>query len=73
LTFSTPRCPSTTRRPAAGEDSIDLARLGSEDWIVGSPGTSCYDVVMVACGAAGSTPRAIHFTSDWVARRSSGS
>jgi DNA-binding transcriptional LysR family regulator len=53
--------------PAAGEDSIDLARLGSEDWIVGSPGTSCYDVVMVACGAAGFTPRAIHYTSDWVA------
>jgi DNA-binding transcriptional LysR family regulator len=53
--------------PAAGEDSIELARLGSEDWVMGSPGTSCYDVVMVACGAAGFTPRAIHHTSDWVA------
>jgi DNA-binding transcriptional LysR family regulator len=53
--------------PAAREDSIELARLGSEDWIVGSPGTSCYDVVMVACGAAGFTPRAVHYTSDWVA------
>ena len=53
--------------PAAGENSIDLARLGSEDWVIGSPGTSCYDVVMVACGAAGFTPRAIHYTSDWVA------
>jgi DNA-binding transcriptional LysR family regulator len=53
--------------PAAGAGSVDLATLAGDDWVVGSPGTSCYDVVQTACAAAGFTPSAIHHTSDWAA------
>jgi DNA-binding transcriptional LysR family regulator len=51
--------------PLAREDAIALSQLAGADWVIGSPGTSCHDVVMVACATAGFTPRAVHHTSDW--------
>jgi DNA-binding transcriptional LysR family regulator len=53
--------------PRAQPGPIELAELAGEDWVVGSPGTSCQDVVRVACAAAGFTPRTVHQTSNWAA------
>ena len=51
--------------PLWREHAIELSQLAGADWVIGSPGTSCHDVVMVACATAGFTPRAVHHTSDW--------
>jgi DNA-binding transcriptional LysR family regulator len=53
------------QHPLAGEQAIALSQLAGADWVIGRPGTSCHDVVMVACATAGFTPRAVHHTSDW--------
>ncbi len=36
---------------------VDLQRLAAEDWLVPRQQTSCYDMVVRACGAAGFAPR----------------
>jgi DNA-binding transcriptional LysR family regulator len=36
---------------------VDLQRLAAEDWLVPRQETSCYDMVLRACGAAGFAPR----------------
>ena len=51
--------------PLACEPTIELSQLAGADWVIGSPGTSCHDIVLVACATVGFTPRAVHHTSDW--------
>jgi len=51
--------------PLACEPAIELSQLAGADWVIGSPGTSCHDIVLVACATVGFTPRAVHHTSDW--------
>src|SRR5918912_1432305 len=43
----------------ADEASVDLAELADEDWINSCPGTSCDQVVLAACRAAGFDPRVV--------------
>jgi DNA-binding transcriptional LysR family regulator len=53
--------------PLAGKRAIELTDLAGADWVIGNPGSSCHDVVVVACATVGFTPRAVHHTSDWAA------
>jgi molybdate transport repressor ModE-like protein len=53
--------------PLAGRDAIALDALAEDAWIGPSPGTSCHEVTMAACAAAGFTPRLVHRTNDFTA------
>ncbi|HEY3502077.1 MAG TPA: LysR family transcriptional regulator [Actinocatenispora sp.] len=53
--------------PDAAADELPLARLATQPWILGSPGTSCEELVRIACATAGFTPTPAHRTSDWAA------
>lgn len=53
--------------PRACADRLELAQLATERWVVARPGTSCHDIVRVACAAAGFSPSAAHHTDDWTA------
>ena len=53
--------------PLAGREAIGLPTLVDETWVGPSPGTSCHEVTMAGCAAAGFTPRLVHRTSDFTA------
>ncbi len=44
---------------------VDLQRLAAEDWLVPRRETSCYDMVLRACGAAGFAPRVTAEATDF--------
>lgn len=44
---------------------LDLQRFASEDWLVPRRATSCYDMVVRACGAAGFAPRVTAEATDF--------
>jgi DNA-binding transcriptional LysR family regulator len=48
-----------TTHPLAGRRQVALADLAEEDWINSTPGTSCDQVVLGACRAAGFEPRVV--------------
>jgi molybdate transport repressor ModE-like protein len=51
----------------AGRGAISLDALVDETWVGPSPGTSCHEVTMAGCAAAGFTPRLVHRTNDFTA------
>jgi molybdate transport repressor ModE-like protein len=53
--------------PLAGDGPIALQALREETWLGPSPGTSCHEVTIAGCAAAGFTPRLVHRTNDFPA------
>lgn len=51
--------------PLAGEPEVDLRALADEDWVATLPGNPVRDVVELACGQAGFTPRVRHTSDDF--------
>jgi molybdate transport repressor ModE-like protein len=49
----------------AGRGSIALDALAGETWVGPGPGTSCLEVTLAGCAAAGFTPRLVHRTNDF--------
>jgi molybdate transport repressor ModE-like protein len=53
--------------PLASRESIDLAELATETFVAAAPQSSCAEVTLAACAAAGFTPDIRHYSSDWSA------
>jgi DNA-binding transcriptional LysR family regulator len=51
--------------PLAAHRTLRLEQLADQPWVLGSEGTSCHEIALVACASAGFTPQARHRTSDW--------
>ena len=51
--------------PLARRASIALEALAGETWVGPSDGTSCLEVTLAGCAAAGFTPRLTHRTTDF--------
>jgi DNA-binding transcriptional LysR family regulator len=51
--------------PLAGRAAVPLAALADETFVGPSPGTSCLEVTLAGCAAAGFTPRLVHRTNDF--------
>lgn len=51
--------------PAADQDTIDLAMLTNDDWVMTAPGNPIRDVVVLACEQAGFQPRIVHQSDDF--------
>ena len=51
--------------PLAGRAAIALDALADETWVGPSPATSCLEVTLAGCAAAGFTPRLVHRTNDF--------
>ena len=49
----------------ADRSRIALAALATEAWVGPSPGTSCLEVTLAGCAAAGFSPRLVHRTNDF--------
>jgi molybdate transport repressor ModE-like protein len=49
----------------ARRSAIALDALATETWVGPSPGTSCFEVTLAGCAAAGFTPRLVHRTNDF--------
>jgi molybdate transport repressor ModE-like protein len=49
----------------AGRESLSLAELAGETFVAAAPHSSCAEVTMAACAAAGFTPDIRHYSSDW--------
>ena len=62
-TRSTPCCRPTIRSPRRAE--IALAELASEPFVGPPEGTSCHDVTLSGCAAAGFTPAFEHWSLDF--------
>ncbi|MGW1729118.1 LysR family transcriptional regulator [Streptomyces sp. NPDC002306] len=53
------------RRGIAPGETVDLARLSDSPWLTPGPGTSCYEMIQRACGAAGFVPAIRSRSSDF--------
>jgi DNA-binding transcriptional LysR family regulator len=51
--------------PGHEDAPTDFAALAGRPWIAGHPGTSCHEVVLHACRAAGREPRIVAFSNDF--------
>ncbi|MGW7685030.1 LysR family transcriptional regulator [Kribbella sp. NPDC054772] len=51
--------------PAANHDTIELAMLAQDDWVMTTPGNPIRDVVVLACEQAGFQPRIVHQSDDF--------
>jgi molybdate transport repressor ModE-like protein len=51
----------------AHRDTVALDKLADETWVGPSPGTSCHEVTMAGCAAAGFSPQLVHRTNDFTA------
>ncbi|MFI6829338.1 MULTISPECIES: LysR family transcriptional regulator [unclassified Kribbella] len=51
--------------PAAAHDTIELAMLAGDDWVMTAPGNPIRDVVVLACEQAGFQPRVVHQSDDF--------
>ena len=51
--------------PFAGHVDITLADLSGEIFVAAAPQSSCAEVTLAACAAAGFTPDIRHYSSDW--------
>ncbi|GAB3494631.1 DNA-binding transcriptional LysR family regulator [Amycolatopsis cihanbeyliensis] len=49
----------------AGRNSVDLAELSEEDWIIGVPDNTCREHTLAACTAAGFSPNIAHEAEQW--------
>lgn len=54
-----------TGHPLATRRSISLIEAGAEPWIVGTPGSTYYQLVLRACADAGFAPNVAHHASEW--------
>ena len=52
---------------AAAGTLTGLAQLAEEPWVLSRTWTSCHEIVIGACAAAGFQPRADHYTTDFTA------
>lgn len=53
--------------PLAPAHCLTLAEAAREPWIVGRPDSSYYQLVLVACAAAGFAPDIVHHAKEWIA------
>lgn len=54
--------------PLAARGSLpELALLADEPWVLSRTWTSCHEIILGACAAAGFQPRAEHYTTDFTA------
>ena len=51
--------------PLAARAAVALDALADDTWVGPSPGTSCLEVTLAGCAAAGFTPRLVHRTNDF--------
>jgi DNA-binding transcriptional LysR family regulator len=51
--------------PAHDDATPAFAALAGRPWVAGHPGTSCHEVVLHACHAAGHEPRIVGFSNDF--------
>src|SRR3954470_4443071 len=51
--------------PGHHDASARFADLAGRPWVAGHPGTSCHEVVLHACHAAGHEPRIVGFSNDF--------
>jgi DNA-binding transcriptional LysR family regulator len=51
--------------PGHADAPPSFAALAGRPWIAGHPGTSCHEVVLHACHAAGHEPRIVAFSNDF--------
>jgi DNA-binding transcriptional LysR family regulator len=51
--------------PAANHETIELAMLAGDDWVMTAPGNPIRDVVVLACEQAGFQPRIVHQSDDF--------
>jgi DNA-binding transcriptional LysR family regulator len=51
--------------PAHDDVTPAFAALAGRPWVAGHPGTSCHEVVLHACHAAGHEPRIVGFSNDF--------
>lgn len=49
----------------ASRESIALADLAADPWIVGTPGRAYHQLVLLACAAAGFAPHIVHYADEW--------
>lgn len=53
--------------PLARAGEVELSEAGGEDWIVKKRQNDTFDLLVVACAAAGFTPRVTHEVKEWFA------
>jgi DNA-binding transcriptional LysR family regulator len=51
--------------PLAARSAVALDALAGETWVGPSPATSCLEVTLAGCAAAGFTPQLVHRTNDF--------
>jgi DNA-binding transcriptional LysR family regulator len=51
--------------PAADQETIELAMLANDNWVMTAPGNPIRDVVVLACEQAGFQPRIVHQSDDF--------
>lgn len=51
--------------PHASRDTLALAELATDPWIVGSPGSAYHQLVLLACTTAGFVPDIAHYADEW--------
>jgi len=49
----------------AGREEITLSELAEDIFVAAAPGTSCYEVTLSACAAAGFNPDIRNYSTDW--------
>jgi DNA-binding transcriptional LysR family regulator len=55
----------STDHPLAERRSIALAEAAEDPWIVGTPGSTYHQLVLLACASAGFAPNTAHYASEW--------
>jgi DNA-binding transcriptional LysR family regulator len=51
--------------PLAHQKSIDLVDLASDVFVTATPGSSCSEVTLATCAAAGFSPDVRHYSTEW--------
>jgi DNA-binding transcriptional LysR family regulator len=51
--------------PLAARESVALADVAADPWILGSPGRAYHQLVMLACTGAGFDPAVAHHADEW--------
>jgi DNA-binding transcriptional LysR family regulator len=49
----------------AGEAEVELSELAADTFVSAAPGSSCFEVTLGACAAAGFNPDVRHYSVDW--------
>ncbi|MDR7302416.1 LysR family transcriptional regulator [Haloactinomyces albus] len=51
--------------PLTTRSTVTLADAADEPWILGRPGSTYHELVLIACMAAGFTPNIAHYADEW--------